>query len=87
MPNIVYVLTNPAMPRIVKIGMTDRPDVQLQDEASCTRRVCRFPFDCVIAIEIEDKEAAEIERALHTAFDPYRISPSSRVLSSGTRAS
>ena len=35
-----------------------------------------LPFDCVIAREIEDKEAAEIERALHTAFDPYRINPS-----------
>ena len=34
-----------------------------------------LPFDCVIAREIEDKEAAEIERALHTAFDPYRINP------------
>ena len=28
MPNIVYVLTNQAMPGIVKIGMTERDDVQ-----------------------------------------------------------
>ena len=28
MPNIVYVLANPAMPGIAKIGMPDRTDVQ-----------------------------------------------------------
>ena len=74
MPNIVYVLTNPAMPGIVKIGMTDRLDVQLRMRDLYTTGV-PLPFDCVIAREIEDKEAAEIERALHTAFDPYRINP------------
>ncbi len=74
MPNIVYVLTNPAMPRIVKIGMTDRPDVQRRMGDLYTTGV-PLPFDCVIAREIEDREAAEIERALHTAFGPYRINP------------
>ena len=28
MPDTVYVLTNPAMPEIVKTGMIDRSDVQ-----------------------------------------------------------
>ena len=74
MPNIVYVLTNPAMPGIVKIGMTDRLEVHPRMKDLYTTGV-PLPFDCVIAREIEDKEAAEIERALHTAFDPYRINP------------
>ena len=75
MPNIVYVLTNPAMPGIVKIGMTDRPDVQRRMGDLYTTGV-PLPFDCVIAREIEHREAAEIERALHTAFGPNRVNPS-----------
>ena len=75
MPNIVYVLTNPAMPGIVKIGMTDRPDVQYRMGDLYTTGV-PLPFDCVIAKEIEGIGAAEIERALHTAFGPNRINPS-----------
>lgn len=75
MPNIVYVLTNPAMPGIVKIGMTDGPDVLHRMGALYTTGL-PLPFDCVIAREIEDRKAAEIERALHAAFEPYRINPS-----------
>ena len=72
MPNIVYVLTNPAMPGMVKIGMTDRPDVQHRMGDLYTTGV-PLPFECAIAREIEDREAAEIERALHTAFGPNRV--------------
>ena len=72
MTNIVYVLTNPAMPGIVKIGMTDRPDVQRRMGELYSTGV-PLPFDCVIAREIEDRDAVEIERALHTAFGPNRI--------------
>ena len=75
MPNIVYVLTNPAMQGIVKIGMTDRPDVQRRMRELFTTGV-PLPFDCVIAREIEDREATEIERALHIAFGPYRVNSS-----------
>jgi len=75
MPNIVYVLTNPAMPGIVKIGMTDGPDV-LQRMGTLYTTGLPFPFDCVIAREIEERKAAEIERALHAAFEPYRVNPS-----------
>lgn len=75
MPNIVYVLTNPAMPGMVKIGMTDRPDVQRRMNELYSTGV-PLPFECVIARQIEEREAAEIENALHVAFGPYRISAS-----------
>ena len=75
MPNIVYVLTNPAMPGIVKIGMTNEADVQRRMGGLYTTGV-PLPFDCAIAREIEGRDAAEIESALHTAFGPYRINPS-----------
>ena len=55
MPNIVYVLTNPAMPGFVKIGMTDKPDVQRRMAKLYSTGVS-FPFDCAIAREIQDRE-------------------------------
>ena len=75
MPNIVYVLTNPAMPGLVKIGMTDRDDVQNRMKDLYTTGV-PLPFECVIAREIEDRQAAETETALHTAFGPNRVNDS-----------
>lgn len=75
MPNIVYVLTNPAMPGLVKIGMTDRDDVQRRMNELFTTGV-PFPFECVIAKEIGDHEAAHVESALHLAFHPYRANES-----------
>ncbi len=75
MPNIVYVLTNPAMPGIVKIGMTERDDVQRRMNELYSTGV-PLPFDCAIARQIEDTEAARVEAALHTAFGPYRVNPS-----------
>ena len=75
MPNIVYVLTNPAMPGLVKIGMTERDDVQLRMRDLYTTGV-PLPFECVIAREIEDRAALDIEAALHTAFGPNRVNSS-----------
>ena len=75
MPNIVYVLTNPAMPGIVKIGMTDKNDVRDRMKDLYTTGV-PLHFECVIARQLEDVDAARVENALHRAFDPSRISPS-----------
>ena len=75
MPNIVYVLTNPAMPGLVKIGMTDRDDVKRRMSDLYTTGV-PLPFECLAAREIENREAADIEKALHTAFGPNRVNSS-----------
>ena len=74
-PNIVYALTNPAMPGIVKIGMTDRDDVQRRMADLYTTGV-PLPFECAVAREIDGREALEIENALHTAFGPNRVNSS-----------
>lgn len=72
---IVYVLTNPAMPGLVKIGRTTREDPQVRMNELYTTGV-PFPFECVIAKQIEDGRADQLEQALHTAFHPDRVNPS-----------
>ena len=58
MPNIVYVLANPEMPGIAKIGIPDRTDVQLRMSELYSTGV-PLPCECVIAQQIEDRVAAE----------------------------
>ena len=72
---IVYVLTNPAMPGIVKIGKTTRDNPQVRMNELYTTGV-PLPFECAIAINTEDEQASNLEIALHTAFGPYRLNPS-----------
>ena len=71
---IVYVLTNPAMPGLVKIGKTTRDDLQARMRELYTTGV-PLPFDCAIAIEVENK-GNELEKALHVAFEPHRLNRS-----------
>lgn len=69
MPGIVYVLTNPTMPGLVKIGKTDG---RLQDRMKDLFRTgVPVPFTCVKAVKVKDEDA--VERALHEAFAPSRI--------------
>ena len=69
MPGIVYVLTNPTMPGLVKIGKTDG---MLQERMKDLFRTgVPVPFTCVKAVTVKDENA--VERALHEAFAPSRI--------------
>jgi hypothetical protein len=68
----VYILTNPAMPGIVKIGLTTREDINERLRELFTTSV-PVPFDCAFACKVDDCNS--VERALHIAFGPNRIHP------------
>lgn len=69
---IVYVLTNPAMPGLVKIGMTTQLEVDDRMKQLYGTGV-PVPFDCAFACQVRD--ASEVEKALHFAFGASRINP------------
>lgn len=69
---IVYVLTNPVMPGLVKIGMTTRNNVDERMRELYGTGV-PVPFECQYACKVKTSDCAKIEKALHTAFAPNRI--------------
>ena len=69
MPDIVYVLTNPAMPGFVKIGYTTQDDVQTRMRQLHSTGVPE-PFKCAMAVQVREGYAKTLEKALHTAFAP-----------------
>lgn len=69
---IVYVLTNPAMPGLIKIGKTTQLEVEDRMKQLYGTGV-PVPFDCAFACQVRD--ASEVERALHFAFGNNRINP------------
>jgi len=69
---IVYVLTNPAMPGLVKIGYTHNEDANARIAQLYTSGV-PVPFNIEFACRVENAE--EVERALHFAFAPNRVNP------------
>ena len=69
MQGIVYVLSNPAMPGLVKIGMTERSGYG-QRLAELYSTGVPEPFRCEFAYMVSD--AADIEASLHRKFDNAR---------------
>ena len=69
---IVYLLTNPVMPGLVKIGMTTQEDIERRMRELYTTGV-PVPFECQFACKVKKADCAKIEKALHTAFAPQRI--------------
>jgi len=68
----VYVLTNPAMPGLVKIGYTNQMDV---NERSAQLYTAGVPVPFTIEFACKVPNFKEVEDAFHTAFAPYRVNP------------
>lgn len=68
--SIVYVLVNPAMPGLVKIGRTTLNDVAARLSQLYTTGV-PVPFELKFACRVQNSD--EVESALHVAFGPQRI--------------
>lgn len=53
MPNIIYILTNEAMPGMVKVGLTnDSVEARITHLSSSTG--VPLPFECYFAAEVSD---------------------------------
>lgn len=72
MSDIVYILTNEAMPGYVKIGKTANNLEQRVLELSASTSV---PLPFVVAYACIVKDANFVEHQLHDAFDNNRVNP------------
>ena len=72
MIDIVYVLTNEAMPGYVKIGKTN---TSLEQRVAELSRSTSVPLPFTVSYACTVKDAAFVERQLHDAFDNNRVNP------------
>src|SRR3989338_2521255 len=72
MTEIIYILTNEAMPGYVKIGKTSTSFEQRIKELSASTSI-PLPFTCFYACIVKD--SAFVEHQLHDAFDNNRVNP------------
>jgi len=70
--DIVYLLTHPSIPCLVKICMTTRDNVEPRMKELYVTGV-PAPFERQYACKVAVSDCATIEKALHTAFAPDRI--------------
>jgi hypothetical protein len=69
----VYILTNPSLPNLVKIGRTERSVEERASELSGTTGV-PTPFEIFRAFHVSN--SVELERIVHERLKSYRISSS-----------
>ena len=67
----IYVISNPAIPNMVKIGKTDNLERRIKELSSPSG--IPLAFECVVAKTVNDIDFAE--KKLHEAFASKRINP------------
>ena len=70
MSGIVYLLTNPVMPGLTKIGKTNINGLESRLQTLYNTSV-PIPFHCFYACEVEDPDL--VEKKLHNAFGDHRV--------------
>jgi hypothetical protein len=70
---VVYVLTNEAMPNMIKIGRTS--DERVEKRVAELNRATGVPLPFRVAVARTVHDAIQVEAALHTAFAPDRVNP------------
>ena len=70
MPEIIYLLTNPSMPGLVKVGRTSNLVERMRSLYNSSTPV---PFECFYACEVVNAQKAE--RKIHNAFEGNRVNP------------
>ncbi len=69
MSEVIYVLTNPVMPDLIKIGRTTNLEERLRSLSSHTG--VPIPFEVYFACTVAD--ATKVEKSVHDAFGDHRI--------------
>ena len=73
MADIIYVLTNEAIPGMVKIGCTHGESVEDRIAQLSASTAVPLPFECHFAAEVEN--CAVLETKLHQLFADHRVNP------------
>lgn len=73
MAGVIYLMTNIAMPGMVKIGKTENADTLLARLRDIYTTGVPLPFECYFAAEVDDADT--LEKKLHSLFGEYRVNP------------
>ena len=71
MVDIVYILTNPAIPDLINVGRTTNLKERLRSLSGHSG--VPVPFECYFACEVE--HAFKLEKRLHYGLGDHRINP------------
>lgn len=71
MKEIIYILTNPAIPELVKIGRTSNLEERVRSLSSHSG--VPVPFEVYYACLVED--SIKVEKHLHDGFGDHRVNP------------